>query len=491
MFIDRSCGCDSAAISALEATDSLAAAKASPIPADGANSPPCACATTHRVLELFAGVGGFHLGLHQANLRLTEQGLPPGFEVVWANQWEPASRSQHAARVYSMQWTNPLVNRNLFEVLEDSAEMARIDSLAPTMLVGGFPCQDYSVAKPLAFSGGIEGRKGVLWWGIYRVLERRLVAGAPITHVLLENVDRLPQSPGKVRGRDFAIILSSLQALGYAVAWQVVNAADYGHPQRRRRVFIAAVHRTSPEYAGWQAAATSPQDWLAGQAQGNDAAASRGSPLARALPVALAGAVESFALGADVLATQEDYLPGRNNRSLFRSAGVCVDGRVWTAPARAAEFTDYTRFIGHAEPRTLGDVVAVTEDVEESFHINPNELGRWTRLKGAKRVDRVSRTGHAYVFSEGAVAFPDPLDRPSRTVITSEGGKAATRSKHVVRTADGRLRRLTPEELEELTGFPRGFTAVAGVRDTQRAFLMGNALVPGLVARIAHEMSLG
>lgn len=202
----------------------------------------------------------------------------------------------------------------------------------------------------------------------------------------------------------------------------------------------------------------------------------------------LTGDVESFALGSDVLETQASNVPGRGNRSKFRTVGVCLDGRGWTAQSRAASISDFTRYVGQVAALTLGDVVARTEEADESLYLDPGELGRWSRLKGAKRVDRIARSGHAYVFSEGAVAFPDPLDRPSRTVITSEGGKAASRSKHVIQAADGRLRRLTTEELEELNGFPRGFTAAGGVSDAQRAFLMGNALVSGLVAHIAGEM---
>ncbi len=86
--------------------------------------------------------------------------------------------------------------------------------------------------------------------------------------------------------------------------------------------------------------------------------------------------------------------------------------------------------------------------------------------------------------------FPDVLNKPSRTIITSEGGTAASRTKHVVHDAQGRLRRLVPEELEALTGFPRGFTDGCGLTDARRAFLMGNALVTGIVKVIGaarHE----
>ncbi len=433
--------------------------------------------SAHRVLELFAGVGGFHLGLNQANADRARAGLPRAFDVVWANQWEPGCKRQHAAVVYSARWGQAPVNRDLFEVLTDAAEMARIDALAPTMLVGGFPCQDYSVAKPASQSQGLQGKKGVLWWAIHKLLGLRLEAGQPVELLMLENVDRLVSSPTACRGRDFAIILSSLQSLGYAVAWQVVNAADYGHAQKRKRTFIAAVHQTSAQFADWAAASSAPGAWLCNV-----------SPVAVGLPVDLVGDVSSFALGADVLATQEAYRPGARGASCFSNAGVCVNGQVWTAATRASAIADCTPFVGQAAPMTLGDVVAGTDGVPCGYYLDEASIAQWQFMKGAKAIDRVSASGHAYTFSEGAMAFPDPLDRPARTIITSEGGRGASRTRHAVRAQDGRLRRLTPEELEALNGFARGFTAVPGISDPQRAFLMGNALVTGLVARIGVAM---
>lgn len=434
-------------------------------------------AAPHRVLELFAGVGGFHHGLEQVNQQRQAAGLPRAFEVVWANQWEPGCKKQHAAGVYAARWGQAPVNRNLFDVLDDDAELARIDALAPTMLVGGFPCQDYSVAKPASQSEGLEGKKGVLWWGIHRLLQMRIAAGQPIQQLMLENVDRLINSPSKCRGRDFAIILSSLETLGYAVAWQVVNAAHYGFAQKRKRVFIVAVHASTAQYQQWTAASVCPAALL-----------TQVSPLAQGLPVDLNGAIASFSLGADILDTQENYAPTVGGKSRFAHAGMCIGGTVWTAATKAPAFTDFSAFVGQAKAITLGDVVHRTTEVPASFYLDDECLQRWQYLKGAKAVDRVTAEGFAYTFTEGGLAFPDALDKPSRTVITGEGGAAASRTKHVVRTAEGRLRRLVPEELEELNGFPRGFTQAPGVTDVKRAFMMGNALVMGVVACIGAAM---
>jgi DNA (cytosine-5)-methyltransferase 1 len=425
---------------------------------------------THRVLELFAGVGGFRFGLEAANRQ-----LPPGaktYQVVWSNQWEPGALKQLAARVYEARWGEAPVVRNLFEVVTDAEEMARVHALAPTMLVAGFPCQDYSVAKPASQSAGIEGKKGVLWWAIHSLLQARINAGQPLEVLLLENVDRLLASPSACPGRDFATILGSLQSLGYAVAWQVVNAADYGYPQRRRRAFITAVHRSSAEYERWQLAENAPAQWL-----------TETSPLAAGLPVTLTGDVSAFELPTNAYSAQESYSTDRAGKTKFGPVGVCIDGKTWTAKAQAAPTPEMRQ-----EARMLGDVVSMSESVPSEFYLNEDSLERWRHLKGAKSILRTKAGGYVYSYSEGAVAFPDPLDKPSRTIITSEGGSGASRTRHAVMTDDGRIRRLTPEELEELNGFPRGFTAVDALSASQRAFLMGNALVCGVVTRIAAAM---
>ena len=145
-------------------------------------------AGTLRVMELFAGVGGFRQGLEQVRTPAQQA----AFKVVWANQYEPASKKQWAAEVYRARWGGQdLVNEDIFEVLQEPAQMASLDALCPDVLVGGFPCQDYSVAKPLSHSQGLQGDKGVLWWAVSRMLHARRKAGAPLKYLVLENVDRL------------------------------------------------------------------------------------------------------------------------------------------------------------------------------------------------------------------------------------------------------------------------------------------------------------
>ena len=173
---------------------------------------------SNTVAELFAGVGGFRLGLDKS-----------GWKTIFANQWEPGKKSQWAFDCYNSHFPDSL-NLNV-----DVATVSSTDIPAHELLVGGFPCQDYSVASTLVNSKGIQGKKGVLWWEIYRIASDKKPR-----FILLENVDRLLKSPASQRGRDFAIILSCFASLGYAVEWRVINGADYGFPQKRRRVYIFA-----------------------------------------------------------------------------------------------------------------------------------------------------------------------------------------------------------------------------------------------------------
>lgn len=406
-----------------------------------------------RVAELFAGVGGFRLGLEKS-----------GWRIVWSNQWEPATKAQHASDCYVTHFgTEGHVCDDIAKVVRapDPREIPEFE-----LLVGGFPCQDYSVAKPLSKATGIQGRKGVLWWSIYDMLELRRPP-----FVLLENVDRLLKSPASQRGRDFAIILSCLAQLGYVAEWRVVNAADYGFPQRRRRVFLYG-HRL--DHCGFQ--------WHPIRRLYKDGV------MAKALPVkspgkerlrSLLAPEPNLELDANPYAVSETF--GAQLRSSpFENAGVMIEGRVWTEKVEP----NY-----RGKPHTLREVVARTEHVPESFFIAPDRINDWEYLKGPKREPRTDKiTGHQYYYSEGGMSFPDSLDLPSRTILTGEGGVSPSRFKHVIRDPKtGRLRRLVPEELEELNGFPRGWTDT-GMSDGKRAFMMGNALVVGLVERIGKRM---
>ncbi len=417
-----------------------------------------------RVAELFAGVGGFHLGLAEA-----------GMDVVWANQWEPGTRKQHAFDCYKQHFdaTTICVNEDIAKVL-DLHDAGALDPThdIPThdLLCGGFPCQDYSVARPLSQAAGIEGKKGVLWWQINRWIQR-----FHPPYLFLENVDRMLKSPVTQRGRDFAVILSCLGRLDYEVEWRVINAADYGFPQKRRRVYIVARHKSVV------GAPTDPVQSLL-----------KIGILATACP---ARPRDLGTLVDDMPATfslhQEDWRdPGLvsrdfncgSSKGVFLSAGLMRDGKVWTMDLVAKS---------KRKPVRLVDILEHEEQVPDAYRVTSKAaIASWRYLKGPKREKRVEKkTGFEYYYAEGGIPFPDPIDRPSRTILTGEGGATPSRFKHLIDpTGKKRYRRLTPRELERLNGFPDDWTAT-GMPDGRRAFCMGNALVVGVVEQIGREIA--
>lgn len=399
-----------------------------------------------KVIELFAGVGGFRLACEAA-----------GAKVVWSNQWEPSQKTQIASEVYVKNFG--AIGHSNKDIAEVVKELERDPSLVPAanLLVGGFPCQDYSVAKSKSQSFGIKGKKGVLWWEIFRLLRIK----SP-NYVLLENVDRLLSSPSKQKGRDFAVMLEGLSSLGYAVEWKVVNAADYGFPQRRKRLFIFANKKDiSSNFSQFEAAE---------------------SLFFRAFPSEIVSPLRAIQLAGDMVETSESF-NRLNKPQPFSNHGVCNNGQVLMATTTAKT----------EQQATLGDVLVQPEKVPNGFWIGADALESWEYLKGAKAVRRISKgSGFEYDYKEGKMAFPDSPKAPSRTIVTGEGGTSPSRFKHVV-NQDGRLRRLVPVELERLNGFPDEWTRETAsgqvVSDTKRAFLMGNALVVGVVERIVRQIN--
>lgn len=411
-------------------------------------------------IELFAGVGGFRVGLERANTKKNDP-----FKVVWSNQWEPSTRIQHASEVYKARFgIKNHSSEDIAKVIEqDFGSIPKHD-----LLVGGFPCQDYSVAKTLSRSGGIKGKKGVLWWSIYNILDK-MGKSAP-KYLMLENVDRLLKSPSTQRGRDFAIMLSSLSDLGYAAEWRVINAAEYGMPQRRKRVYIMAYRTgTSMNKTIKQLAKKGKAfDWVSETGIMNEA-----------FPMDFESVLaNAFELEGELDEISENNIDYNAKRRPFANAGVMIDRQVYTASGNAQYKGKY---------QTLGDILLDDKEVPPEFFISSQELETWTYLKGSKKEKRTTKTGFEYNYSEGPVTFPDAQNRASRTIITGEGGRGASRFKHVVETKSGKHRRLTPIELERLNQFDDNHTA--GQSDTKRAFFMGNALVVGVVEKLGKSLA--
>lgn len=399
-----------------------------------------------RVVELFAGVGGFRIGL---------EGASDAYETIWNNQWEPSTKHQDASLVYQARFGKKGHSNQDINLVKTG------DIPDHDLLVGGFPCQDYSVAASLSRSGGIEGKKGVLWWQIYRILQEK--GDAKPNYIFFENVDRLLNSPASQRGRDFAIILASLADLGYIVEWRVINAADYGMPQRRRRTYIVGYLENSPIANRIQ----KMKDWVLYD-----------GVMAQAFPFEQKSGISDFEIEGSIKEVSDNFNK-EGKASPFGNAGMMAHRQVFSVDASPV----YT-----GTNQTLGDILVNESFVPEDFFISEKDLPKWIYEKGAKKIDRVSKEGFKYTFSEGGMAFPDPLDKPSRTMITGEGGNAPSRFKHVVLTPSGRYRRLIPIELERLNMFPDNHTYHPEVSDGRRAFLMGNALVCGIVELIGKSL---
>jgi DNA (cytosine-5)-methyltransferase 1 len=397
------------------------------------------------VAELFAGVGGFRIGLARA-----------GWKTIFSNQWEPSTKAQHASDVYSARFgTEGHTN----------VDIATVESLPKgvDLLVGGFPCQDYSVAKSLNSAKGLEGKKGVLWWEILRLATKH----GP-KYIFLENVDRLLKSPSKQRGRDFAVMLKTLGDLGYLIEWRVVNAAEYGFPQRRIRVFIVATKIDKSAKLNLDSASSH---------------LTHAGVLARALPISSdLTEVNVFELSQSADIISDTFNVG-GKLSPFKTAGVYSAGTVFTAKSTA---------IKASNPMVLGDILEAADQVPKEYWVDEVRISEWEYLKGAKSIERTHVSGAAYKYSEGKMAFPDLLTNPSRTLLTGEGGTSPSRFKHIIKQG-GNWRRLTPIEMERLNGFPDNWTATGPcgeeITPIRRAFFMGNALVIGLIEKVGKVLA--
>lgn len=414
-----------------------------------------------KVVELFAGVGGFRIGLEgwkgKSSSSKFKKKLDKNFEVIWSNQWEPLTPTkQDASKIYSSRWPNSNhSNENIEKVIEDNFNIIPKNF---DVLVGGFPCQDYSVASILKHSGGIKGKKGVLWWSIHDILMK---TKKKPKYLILENVDRLLKSPSNQRGRDFAIMLKCLSDLGYVVEWRVINAADYGFAQRRRRVFIVAYYNQNKKIIK-SIKKDNGKKWI-----------SSDGVLASAFKIEEDKIFSEFQITGKPEELTNSF--GENlKKSPFENTGIMIEDKVLTFKSNPV--------IKMSEPLLKN---LDSEPVAKEFYIQENDLEKWRKLKDANSVER-EKDGFKYKYSMGKIGFDD-VNKPSRTIITSEGGKTPSRFKHIIER-NGNYRRLTPRELERLNGFPEDWTLHDGVTDNKRAFFMGNALVCGVVELIGKSL---
>lgn len=406
------------------------------------------------VIELFAGVGGFRVGLNNIT-RISKSGkaIENGpFTFVWANQWEPATKTQHAFDCYNLRFPSATENSNV-----DISKVDKESIPNHTLLTGGFPCQDYSVAHTLSHSKGIEGKKGVLWWQINDILKAKRPP-----FVLLENVDRLIKSPAKQRGRDFGIMLRCLSELDYAMEWRVINAAEYGHPQRRRRIFIFAYQKSTNYYKSLQD--ETPYDIIA-----------KGGIFAKAFPISELNVktmkTYDFFKGYKDLVVVSDKF-----KADFENAGYMDGNKVYTVKVTPEL----------QKPMTLSKIVE-KDGVDNHYFLSESQKKKYEYLRGGKKIPRVDKNGYEYMYSEGSMSPYDELDRPARTMLTSEG--STNRSTHIIMDPErNELRILTPIECERINQFPDNWTD-SGMPEKRRYFMMGNALVCGIIKKLGKQIS--
>jgi len=395
-----------------------------------------------RVVELFAGVGGFRVGLEAASKDY--------FETIWANQWEPGSeRKQFAFRCYNSHFSEGIkVNADINTVLDQVPEH--------DLLVGGFPCQDYSVASTGA--KGIVGKKGVLWWAINEIVKKRKPR-----YLFLENVDRLIKSPTKQRGRDFGIILRCLADQGYYVEWRVINAADYGMSQKRRRIFIFASQKS-------QKFAKELKQYDAEEVVCREGFFARSFKITSNFKQ---DAVFEYDISEKSYPELTDI--SDNFAATFGKCGMMHDYKIYTRDFEV----DYG---GPFE--TLGEKLEDT--VDERYYQSDIQIPDWEYMKGFKSIIRTAPDGSEYNYTEGKIPFPDRLDIAGRTMLTSEG--TLNRSSHLIcDPKTGRYRIITPRECERLNGFPDDWTADV-MTERQRYFCMGNALVVPIITHMGRTL---
>ena len=390
------------------------------------------------ICELFAGVGGFRLGFDRLN---------SNWKTVWFSQWEPNSKHQYAYDCYVNHFGNSYDLNGEIHTNENIETVDKFTIPDHLLLVGGFPCQDYSVANKS--SQGIEGKKGVLWWQIYEILKVK----SP-KYCIFENVDRLLKSPSKQRGRDFGIMLSCFAEQNYSVEWRIVNAADYGASQRRRRLFIFA-YKNDSEY---------------GKVVGNELDSNtllRKGFMAKAFPIEDVGDIEQFKLNKDIKEISDKF------SFEFKPSGYMCDYNVFTTKVKEEKI-----------PFVPLKYILET-DVEDKFYVDETKLEKWKYAKCHKRILRKTKEGHEYVFTEGSMAFPDDLNLPSRTIITQES--TLNRTSHIIMDPnENKYRVLTPIETERLNGFEDNWTL--GMPKRMRYFCMGNALVVPMITRMGKVL---
>jgi DNA (cytosine-5)-methyltransferase 1 len=249
---------------------------------------------------------------------------------------------------------------------------------------------------------------------------------------------------------------------GYDVEWRVINAGEYGFAQRRRRIFIFGYHKSTNYYK-----ATSKLN--------SEKIIFNNGIFAKQFKIEeISEKNNSIDISSKMFKGLEEL--SNSFKDGFYNSGHMHNGKIVTH-----KITPITK-----KGIPLKDIIT-KEKVNNNFFLTEDAINKFIFLKGPKRIPRLKTNGETYYYTEGGMAFPDNLDCPARTMLTSES--SINRSSHIVEDyMTKKMRFITPEEAERINGFPTGWTNT-GMTQKRRYFMMGNALVVGIVRQLGNKIN--
>ena len=415
---------------------------------------------TIKYFSMFSGIGGFEHGIEKADTQTD-------FECVGYSEID-----KYAVSIYEKHYPN---HTNY----GDATKINTRDLPNFSFLVGGFPCQAFSLAGKRK---GFEDTRGTLFFEIARVLQEKRPR-----YFLLENVRGLLSHD---KGKTFQVILGVLADLGYDVQWIVLNSKNYGVPQNRERIFIKGYFRAECGLEVLSIRRNCEEDNDRQQVNNN-----------------------------------EDGLKLKQiNNDVPRSFGDRIyssDGLARTLCGDGGGLNDKTGLYSiskrHNKPKKVGNVYPNghwSGDIYDPEYISPTVMGQRSdnvvRIKEETRHHKIKPIGSINNFQSGKIKKVGNVspaghhgedifstNRISKTLCSTDYKRGVkiiedSNTKKVENTSDLKIRRLTPVECERLQGFPDNWTKYGKdgelISDTQRYKCCGNAVTTNVIAAIIEEM---
>jgi DNA (cytosine-5)-methyltransferase 1 len=422
-----------------------------------------------KYLSLFTGIGGFELGIQQADelLRNAHGGQKRRSKAnqkaaqgqgLFSTQGKDTRAKKRSARAGTSNDANqgPLcvgyseIDKSAIAIYQrhypEQKNYGDIRKIKPKklpdfdLLVGGFPCQSFSIAgKRLGF----KDTRGTLFFDIARIIKIKRPR-----LLLLENVKGLLSHD---EGRTFSVIIRTLDELGYDIQWQVLNSKDFGVPQNRERIFIVGHLRGTPRPEIFPFTENNSEDIILPTITTRITADSNGTYVGKKSPQ------------VGTYRTHKDGQGFRRSKS----------GLVPTIPARARED-------GSGQPVIL------------------QKSQDWREKRKLRRFEKISPTiranmgdNHPMILASRGRNSTNSKTMEQRFEANKNGTTNTLTSvqKDNLLLNQTKIRRLTPKECERLQGFPDDWTA--SVSDTQRYKTLGNAVTVNVVRKIALHLLLG